>query len=277
MPFSNLADDFQAEARLKFGCHDFLNSQPVIYPLKEGIVAAPFDMVFDTPARLADMLKAGELDIAFIPAVEYGRIHGLKIVPGFSIAAKGPVKTVLLFSRRGMEDIESVVVDGRSRTSVTLLKVLMRGFYGKEVAFSIAPHGEDVLKAPEDAVLIIGDEAFKTPPELNRYDLSEEWHRHTGLPFVFAVLCVGPGRDADVVIDALKKSKEAGRKMTNEICRKFSSQIGISEHVCRDYLVNRIRYDLEAEDIKGLETFLELAQKHGAVPGFTPLVFYRPM
>lgn len=277
MPNARPAGDFQSEERLKFGCHDFLNSQPIVHPLKEGRVSAPFDTVFAPPARLADMLKAGELDIAFIPAVEYARIHGLRIAPGFSIAARGPVKTVLLFSRKRMEEVDTVVVDHRSRTSVSLLNVLLREFYGREASFSIVQNSGDLLKSREDAVLVIGDEAFSAPPELKSIDLAEEWFRHTGLPFVFALLCVAPGRDADVVIDALRKAKEAGKKSINEICRKFSARLGIAEHVCRDYLVNRIRYDLVPDDVKGLELFLELAQKHGAVHGWSPLRFYHPM
>jgi len=277
MPRSSPADDLQAEPRLKFGCHDFLNSQPILYPLAQGLVETPFDMVLDSPAHLADRLRDGELDLAFIPAVEYARIPRLKIVPGFSIAAEGEVRTVLMFSRKKMEEIKTVAVDQRSRTSVSLLKVLMHGYYGRDVSFSIAQKGHDPLENA-DAALLIGDEAFKIPASgFHLYDLSQEWFRFTGKPFVFSILCVASGVDADVAIDALGKAKEIGKGMLDEICRKGSLELGIPHGVCLDYLSNRIRYDLTPQQIQGLKLFYELAGKYGVIHSVPDIVFYSPL
>ncbi len=274
MALTDLARKFESDLKLKFGCHDFLNSQPIIYPIKQGLVNTPFDTVFAPPGELADMLKAGTLDLAFIPAVEYARIHGLRIVPGFSIAAKGPVKTVLLFSKRPIEEIETVAVDHRSRTSVSLLRVLLAEFYGKEVEFAITPDVHTLLDAAQDAALVIGDEAFRDAPGHHVYDLSELWHRHTGKPFVFALLCVAPGCEADEAVAALHRAREAGKGLLDDICRDCAPRAGISMEACRDYLTNRIRYDLTEADLAGLRLFLDLAERHQVIPGFAPVAFY---
>ncbi len=274
MPIANLARQYQLGERLRFGCHDFLNSQPVIYPIKEGLLDTHFETVFAPPGELADMLKEGKLDLAFIPAIEFARIHGLRIVPGFSIAALGPVKTVLLFSKHKIEEIETVAVDHRSRTSVSLLRVLMAEFYKKEVEFAITHDVHDFLDATEDATLVIGDESFRDAQGRHIYDLSELWFRFTGLPFVFAVLCVAPGCEAQAAVSVLRRAKEMGMGILDEICRKSAARAGITVEECRDYLENRIRYDLSDDDIKGLRLFLELAHKHQVVPEFVPVVFY---
>lgn len=274
MPLTNLASQYQAGERLKFGCHDFLNSQPIVYPIKEGLVDTPFDTIFAPPGELADMLKAGALDLAFIPAVEYARIHGLRIVPGFSIAALGPVKTVLLFSKRKIGEVETVAVDHRSRTSVSLLRVLMAEFYKKEVEFVITRDVRNFIDAPEDATLVIGDESFCDARGRHVYDLSELWHGFTGLPFVFAVLCVAPGCEAHAAVAALRRAKEVGMGMLEEISRVSAARAGITAEECRDYLANHIRYDLTDEDAAGLRLFLELAQKHQVVHSFAPVAFY---
>ncbi len=274
MPLTDLARQYLLGERLRFGCHDFLNSQPIVYPIKEGLVDTPFETVFAPPGELADMLKGGELDLAFIPAVEYARIHGLRIVPGFSIAALGPVKTVLLFSKHKIEEIETVAVDHRSRTSVSLLRVLMAEFYKKEVEFAITRDVHDFIDAAEDATLVIGDESFRDARGRHVYDLSELWHQFTGLPFVFAVLCVAPGCEARDAVAALRRAKEMGMGIRDEICRDSAVRAGITVEECRDYLINRIRYDLTDGDIKGLKLFLELAHKHQVVPAFAPVVFY---
>ncbi len=274
MPLTDPAKQYQPVVRLKFGCHDFLNSQPIVYPIKEGLVDTPFDTIFAPPGELADMLKNGALDLAFIPAVEYARIHGLRIVPGFSIAALGPVRTVLLFSKRKIEDIDTVAVDHRSRTSVSLLRVLMAEFYKKEVEFAITRDVHNFIDAAEDATLVIGDESFRDARGRHVYDLSELWHRFTGLPFVFAVLCVTPGCEAHAAVAALRRAKEMGMGALDKICRTYAARAGITVEECRDYLGNRIRYGLSDGDVKGLRLFLELAHKHQVVHAFTPIAFY---
>ena len=259
------------KARLKFGCHDFLNSQPIIRPLLSGAVNPPFEIVLDSPAKLADMLKNRKLDLAFIPAVEFASIPGLRIVPGFSIAAKGDVKTVLMYSKKDVEDITAVAVDNRSRTSVALLKLLMCAYYKRDVIF-LEP-GKD--GAADDATLVIGDDAFAVSNEGQKvYDLAGEWFKFTGKPFVFSVLCVGEGVDADEAIVALKKSKAVGVQMTGEICGAQRILAEIGREVCADYLENRIRYDLAPDDVEGLRLFFNLAHKHGVIAAEPPLSFY---
>ncbi|MBI5179456.1 MAG: menaquinone biosynthesis protein [Nitrospinae bacterium] len=273
MPRSNLADAFQPGQKLTFGCHDFLNSKPILYPLLQGVIPAPFDMVLDSPARLADRLKEGELDLAFIPAVEYARINRLRIVPGFSIAATGEVKTVLLYSRKNLEEIKTVAVDQRSRTSVSLLKVLMHGFYKQKVSFNISAGGDPLAVA--DAALVIGDEAFKIHrKKFHVYDLSEEWFKFTGKPFVFSILCAAPGVEADVAVEALRRARGAGRILLDDIVASGAELAGISQAQCHDYLRNRIQYDLTPAHVEGLKLFLELAFQYGVTPANPPLVFY---
>ena len=46
-----------------------------------------------------EMVEAGELDVALIPVIEYFREGKYTIVPGISIASRGPVLSVTLFSR----------------------------------------------------------------------------------------------------------------------------------------------------------------------------------
>lgn len=256
------------KGRLRFGCHDFLNSQPLIRPLLNGTVKPPFEIVLDSPANLADRLKTGGLDLAFIPAVEYAEIPGLKIVPGFSIAAKGDVTTVLMHSKKTVGEISSVAVDERSRTSVALLKVLFRAFFKRDVAFVAA--GE-----PADAALVIGDDAFSVSRgERVVYDLAGEWLKFTGKPFVFSILCVADGVNADEAITALKKSKEIGVKMTAEICGAKGVSAAIGREVCEDYVRNRIKYDLSPADVDGLRHFFRLAHRHGVIAAEPTLRFY---
>ena len=87
--------------RPRVGIYDFLNSKPIINPILHGLVETPFELIIDSPSRLADRFSSGELDIAMIPSVEYARIEEAVIIPQICIASLGRVDTVLLFSKIG--------------------------------------------------------------------------------------------------------------------------------------------------------------------------------
>ena len=123
---------------LKAGFHDFLNSKPLLYPFRHGLVETPFELVTDAPSALADRFAAGELDMALIPSIEYGRIPDCVIAPVVCVASLGAVETVLLFSDKGIEDIESVAVDPRSRSSSAMLQILFHEKFNKTVYNAVA-------------------------------------------------------------------------------------------------------------------------------------------
>ena len=106
-----------------FGIHNFINSQPLLESLMKKRVG--LEIRTDSPARLADQLSDGELDMAMIPAIEYLRqADRLRLLPNISIASRNKVGTVLLISKVPLSTIRSLALDNRSRTSVALLQVL---------------------------------------------------------------------------------------------------------------------------------------------------------
>ena len=82
---------------IRVGAVNYLNTKPLICDLHE--LAPEAELILDVPARLADRLAAGELDVALIPVIEYFRAGDYTVVPDISIATRGPVLSVTLFSR----------------------------------------------------------------------------------------------------------------------------------------------------------------------------------
>ena len=194
------------------GLHDFLNSRPITHPIRHGLVETPFTIVYDTPANLSDRFHEGELDIALIPSIEYARSEEAVIIPDLCIASLGRVMTVIVFSELAIEDVETVVVDNRSRTSVTMLKILFNELYKKEI-ITIKGSDDDPSKIlrDADAGLLIGDAAFAINQE--KYlvtDLGELWYKYAGRPFVHALLCAKEGKNWNKAIKALAEAKRIG-------------------------------------------------------------------
>ena len=95
---------------------------------------------------------------------------------------------MLLVSRKPLGELERVALDENSRTSATLVRILLRERYDVEPLYHAASPEVEKMLAISDAALVIGDPALSVDRE--RYhivDLAREWRELTGFPFVFAV------------------------------------------------------------------------------------------
>ncbi len=256
------------------GFHDFLNSRPILTPFRHGLVATPFKLVTDTPGNLAERFRDGELDMALIPSVEYARIPSAVIVPGISIASLGKVETVLLFSEKTMDEIDSVCVDPRSRTSVAMLKILFHELYnGREPTLVLGNDDPESLLDNADAGLVIGDHSFAVDREKYIvYDLGELWYTYSGRPFVHALFCAKRGDRWDLAVSAVREALAVGLCHRDIISKEEKNPLISSEELYH-YLTSRILYDLHDEELDGLSHFLGKAKELGLVTQDT-LRFY---
>src|SRR5215207_10209609 len=103
---------------LRVGAVNYLNTKPLVERLTD--FAPNIELSLDLPSRLADQLAAGELDVGLIPVVEFFRAGTYTVVPDVSIASRGPVLSVTLFSRVPWAEIRTVALDEGSRTSAAL-------------------------------------------------------------------------------------------------------------------------------------------------------------
>lgn len=166
----------------------YLNTRPLIYGLRQEPLASAIELVEDHPANLADMLARGEIDLGLIPVAAIPLLPEYHIVGDYCIGTEGEVATVCLFSEVPLEKIERVYLDYQSRSSVALLKWLMKEYWGINPALVQATDEtyRNEIRGTT-AGLVIGDRAFaQRKISTFIYDLSSEWKKITGLPFVFA-------------------------------------------------------------------------------------------
>ena len=178
---------------MRIGRIGYVNCYPVYGAMDRGIVVPPGTLVTGTPAELNDRLADGRLDVSVISAVAYAQhADALELLPDLAISSDGPVRSVILFSRRPVSELGGarVLVSAASRTSVHLLELLARDRWGVAFETTAAPTEAGDLRrlatVPHDAVLVIGDAALLLGAQrvyLCQTDLGEEWKRWTGLPF----------------------------------------------------------------------------------------------
>jgi len=219
------------------------------------------------PSQLASMLEDNELEVGLIPIVEYFRANdrgdSYRILPEISIASRGSVLSIQLFSHVPVHDIEKIALDTSSRSSVALLNILLVEKYQISPVFVSCEPSVNPTTVDTDAVLLIGDAALKNLGVTEySYDLGYEWHELTGLPFVYACWVAREEVVLGNIPKLLTDAKDIGVKQIPEIAHIESEKLDLPEGLCKRYLQEHIHYDLDETAIAGLERFYELAVKN---------------
>jgi cyclic dehypoxanthinyl futalosine synthase len=265
--------------KLRIAAVSFLNARPITYALERGLGEDRFELSFELPSRCAQLLVAGDVDVGLIPTAAYAESPvPLRAVPGIAIAGLGPVRTVLLVSDVPWGELDEIVLDGASRSSAALLKLLCRD-RGLQPRFREIPH-DAVLGAASGrtGALVIGDAGFlaaKKHPHV--IDLGDAWRETTGLPFVYAVWAGRPDVLGADEIGILQQSLSEGLVHRAEIARAWA-EAGEKDPgapaLYERYLTENIRYRLGSEELSGVAAFFERGHAAGLFPERTRLRFF---
>ena len=262
------------EKAVEIGVPPFLNTKPLVAALRG------FSVSGHPPSALLPLMEKGALDISLLPSADIFAARGLTVLRGPCIASHGEVGSVVVFSKKPLEEAASVALDSDSSSSAAMLKVILEIFLGAKPRYETRARGRDFL-TNVDAGLVIGNAGLKLslspPPGFPLvFDMGKVWKRHTGLPFVYAVFAAREGVDPSGAAGALCAARDRGTGMLREIAERESPALGLAENVCRDYLENKIKYDLGDEEIRGLLEFGRLLGKLGGNDGEPRITFYPP-
>ena len=250
-----------------------------MWDFEHGPAGAAFDISYTVPSACAAELQAGKADIGIVPAAAYAQIRDLAILPGVAIAARRPVRSILLVSKVPIEKVRTVALDTSSMTSVALTKVLFERWLGGGRTFTAMAPDIDTMLRDHDAGLVIGDTALQV--DRSRYltlDLAEEWIRFTGKPFVFAFWAIRRAALADAPSDLatiFQTSRDHGVQPESiaAIAGSWAGRVGLSEAEIRSYLTENIHFQLDPGCLEGLQLFYRYAAECGALPTAPPLQF----
>jgi chorismate dehydratase len=248
-------------AGFRVGSVKYLNAVPLTRGLED-------EILFATPARLAELLRRDELDAALVSVTEVLFQDRYDVLDGVAVASLGEVQSVFLAHRGRLEDVKEVFCDPASLTSVALLKVLLAG-RGLRPAFT--PLDDYARAGQRDAVLLIGDPAIdflRAPHDHDIWDLGAAWHELTGLPFVYAVWALRRGVKNDALRRVLREAREFGLDTLDAI---IASRQDYDLEFRKDYLGWHIHYHLGTDEKRGLAKFAELLRHHGLGPIHDPV------
>jgi chorismate dehydratase len=263
---------------LRIGRIPYVNCYPVYGAVDRGLVALDGELVSGVPTALNALMAAGSLDISVVSAVEYARDSARYVLlPDLAISCDGPVRSVMLFSKRPAQELDGrrVLVSRSSMTARALLELLFEHVWRAEPDFipgdaeigDIARFDEE----PHDARLVIGDAALlldSTNVYPYRYDLGTEWKQWTGLPFVFAVWVAQrttPVAEALRVHAGLIASRDWGLAHLDVLAEQAATSTGLTLAVCNEFL-SGLDYRLSYPHLAGLTDFFRRLVLAGHVP-----------
>jgi chorismate dehydratase len=245
---------------IRLGRISYVNMAPVFFRLD-----AEVEEVAGVPTDLNARLLAGEIDVAPISSIEYGRhSERLRILPRVCVSSEGAVDSIQLVSRAPLSRIRSVAVTPESATSVVLVRVLLPDA-------EHVPLGEDA-----DARLLIGDAALQSVFEdpTPHHDLGRLWLEKTGLPMVYAVFACPdpPPAGMGEIEDALLSAHRLARAEPEQLAREASQRYGYPPGFLARYF-EKLRYSFGPRERAGLLTFFELAKEVGELERVPELRF----
>jgi chorismate dehydratase len=261
--------------KIRVGIVNFLNSKPLAWGFLKGHHADLFAPSFHPPSMVARLLAQGNLDIGLIPSIEVQRIPNLRVLPDMCVAAQHEVRSVLLVSRVPVEEIRRVALDTNSRTSATLVRILLKERWGLTPEYLHERPDPERMLAEADAALIIGDPALRVDRE--RYqiiDLAAEWKTLTGLPFVFAVWAARPEVEIPDLPFYFKSSLRYGLSSLDILVREAAAEMGLDTSDIRAYLTENLSFLLQKDEVRGLEEFYRRAHEHGLILEPRPIEFW---
>jgi chorismate dehydratase len=268
---------------MKIGRIPYINCYPVYGGIDRGVVRLDAELVDGVPTDLNRRMGAGELDISVVSAVEYAReADRYLLLPDLAISCDGPVRSVMLFSKRPAGELggRSVIVSRSSMTSVALLELLFENVWHSRPRF--VPGDAEVkdvvvdTSSDAEARLVIGDAALVLGSNHRErypfaYDLGLMWKEWTGQPFVFAVWVAQRSTSVKAALLAhagLILSRDWGLRHLPELAEQAHQATGVERSVCAEYL-SGLDYGLSYPHLAGLTEFYRRLVERGRIPNGT--------
>jgi chorismate dehydratase len=251
----------------RLGCVPFLNAAPLVSRFSRDD-EAEVEIIFDEPSRLGAMVETGELDAAIASSYFVVSDPTLKVAAGVSISSNGPVESVKIFSKKPIDEIQTLALDESSMTSNHLAQIILKKQFGREVNAEPRPPVLAAMLKEFDAAVLIGDRGMLADAgSLQVLDLGRSWRSMTGVPFVWA-LWVGHDAMTQELSALLKAAKDYGLRKIDDVALMAARDRGIPYEAALHYLSRTIDFELTQQHLDGLRQFGKLCVEMGFVRSF---------
>jgi chorismate dehydratase len=278
--------------KLRISIVQYLNTAPLVWGFTNGPLAGKYDLSFTVPSRCAEALRTGAADIAIIPAIEYQRIPGLVVLPDLAIASQNRVRSLLIVSKKPIEQARSIALDRSSRSTQALTRILAAQHWKIDPEYFETEPDLPVMLEKAHAAMLIGDPALRISIAIEKkstispqgravcqavtlgmtsaeifhiYDVVGEWRKFSSLPAVMAVWAAKPEVVTPEVLADFEASRDFGLSQIAAISLEASRELELPQPALESYLMHNIDFSLGEENRRGLERYFHEAEKLGLI------------
>ncbi len=262
--------------KLMVGRISYLNLFPIYHAIQSKCNCSQYEFIEGVPSELNKMIREGKIDISPSSSIEYIRnSHLYELIEGHSISCSGCIASILLFSRKPIGELNGskIYVTSQSETSIALLNIVLKKFYGIQCDLVVAKKPEN---SNGEAFFLIGDDALKINKKLSVgspsflvYDLGQIWAEHTNLPFVFALWIARKdiyyNRAKKQLLERFISDLDNAKEIFNkEELHRILQSAAISDFLSEDEIVsywNKISYNLTEKHKEALDLFRQYLQE----------------
>jgi len=241
----------------------YLNSAPFFWGLSLG---ERFELTTTVPREMGRQAASGEVAAGLLPLIDFLRLQDrFERLGPFGIAVRGRARSVMLFSRKPIRQLDgaAIALTEETSTSAILLRLLLEHRY--QLSPAAYRRGTDLTG---DALLLIGDEALRFQETNTQYpfeiDLAFEWWLWQHLPCVFAVWAIRKDVSAQEKKElqlALSGSLGMSQSQHAAIAHEWALSLGVPAKELADYL-GRFVYRFSAPEEEGIARFNQLVNEH---------------
>ena len=238
---------------MRVGAVSYLNTKPLLYGIERAPVRKDIELVIDHPASIASMLVRDEIDMGLVPVAVIPSLREYHINGNYCIGSDGSVASVCIFSETPVGQVERLLLDYQSRTSVQLAKILLREYW--KIQPELIPTSSDFRGQIRGttAGVVIGDRALEQrlrSPYI--YDLAEAWKDLTGLPFVFAAWISNKRMDPSFIAEFDEANRQGILHIEAVVAENPYPIFDL-----REYFTKHLNYNLDEPKRRGMEKFLD--------------------
>ena len=215
------------------------------------------ELKIDFPSKIAAMLLDGSIDVGLVPVAIIPELNKHYIISDYCISCDGEVASVCLFSEVPINGIKKILLDYQSKTSVALLKILIKEYWKIDPVFEETSGNYQSKISGSTAALVIGDRALEQRQISSYvYDLGLAWKKFTGLPFVFAAWISNKKLDEEFVT-GFNKANLFGLSNLDVVIEKNPYTI----FNLKEYYTHYINYTLDSNKRLALKLFIKKIQR----------------
>jgi chorismate dehydratase len=218
----------------------------------------------------------------------------LVVLPDLAIASQNRVRSLLILSRKPIEQVRSVALDSSSRSTQALTRILAARHWKIDPEFFETEPDLSAMLGGADAAMLIGDPALRISMAIERqstvgpqgraicqaaalgitsaeifhvYDVVGEWRKFSGLPAVMAVWAARPEVVTPEVLRDFSASRNFGLTQLAAISLEAARELELPQPALESYLRDNIDFSLGEENRRGLQRYFQEAAKLGLIAG----------